>query len=187
MLGRHMDATQANTTITVSPPTVVSLRWGFNQYPNNTFPTSRGFNLGSLGFSQSLIESLQLPPSQQCFPPVSTSDLASYDGSGVSSTIYYSSSVSRTVAKFVGRHGLKMGGDYRAIHVAGTPTVTDGLYSFSSGFTNNENVTGPAILGTGSSLASMLLGFPSGGSSLTPAGLSNMIVIARCSCRTISG
>jgi hypothetical protein len=53
--------------------------------------------------------------------------------------------------------------------------VTDGLYSFSSGFTNNENVTGPAILGTGPSLASMLLGFRSGGSSLTPAGLSNMI------------
>jgi hypothetical protein len=175
MLVRHVDATQANTTITASPTTVVSLRWGFNRYPNNTFPTSQGFNLSSLGFSQSLIQSLQLAPSQQYFPSISMGDLASYGGGGVSSTIYYSSSVSGTVAKFVGRHNLKMGGDYRAIHVAGTPTVTVGSYSFTSGFTNNENTSGSAILGTGSSLASMLLGFPSGGSVVTSARLSNMI------------
>ena len=175
MLVRHVDATQANTTITVTPTTVVSLRWGFNRYPNNTFPTSQGFDLSSLGLPQSLISNLQLAPSQDYFPSISMGDLSSYGGGGVSSTIYYSSSFSGTVSKFVGRHGLKMGGDYRAIHVAGTPTVTDGSYSFSSGFTNNENAAGSAILGTGASLAGLLLGSPSGGSVVTSQSLSNMV------------
>ena len=41
-----------------------------------------------------------------------------------------------------------------ARRVAGTPAPTDGSYSFSSGFTNNENSAGSGILGTGASLAS---------------------------------
>ena len=41
ILYRKVDATQANTTITASPTTVVSLRWGFNRYPNSTLPTAR--------------------------------------------------------------------------------------------------------------------------------------------------
>jgi len=175
LLVRHVDATQANTTISATPTTVVSLRWGFNRYPNSTFPTSEGFNLAALGFSPSLISSLQLPPSQDYFPSISMSDLTSFGGTGVSSTHYYSTSVSGTVSKFIGRHSLKMGGDYRAIHVAGTPTVTDGSYSFSSGFTNDENSAGSAILGTGASLAGLLLGIPSGGSVVTSDSLSNMI------------
>jgi hypothetical protein len=175
MLVRHVDATQANTNYTISPTTVLSLRWGFNRYPNSTFPTSQGFDLTTLGFPQSLVSSLQLAPSQTYFPSVTMSDLQSYGGTGVTSTHYYSTSLSGTVSKFIGRHNLKIGGDYRAIHVAGTPTVTDGSYSFSSGFTNNENASGSAILGTGASLASMLLGFPSGGSVVTSQSLSNMV------------
>jgi hypothetical protein len=175
LLVRHVDATQANTTYTATPTTVVSLRWGFNRYPNNTFPTSQGFSLSSLGFSQSLIGNLPLAASQDYFPSIGMSDLQSFGGTGVSSTIYYSTSFSGTVSKFIGRHSLKAGGDYRAIHVAGTPTVTDGSYSFNSGFTNNENSAGSAILGTGASLASLLLGFPSGGSVVASESLSNMV------------
>ncbi len=175
MLVRHVDATQANTTYSATPTTVVSLRWGFNRYPNNTFPTSQGFDLSSLGLPPSLIGNLQLAPSQNYFPSVTMGDLQSFGGGGVSSTIYYSTSFSGTVSKFVGRHNLKMGGDYRAIHVAGTPTVTDGSYSFSSGFTNNENASGSAILGTGASLAGLLLGIPSGGSVVASDSLSNMV------------
>jgi hypothetical protein len=175
MLVRHVDATQANTTVTATPTTVISLRWGFNRYPNNTFPLSQGFNLTSLGFQQPLIQSFQLPVSQDYFPSIGMGDLQGFGGGGVSSTIYYSNSVSGTVSTFVARHNLKIGGDYRAIHVAGTPTVTDGSYSFSSGFTNNQNGSGSAILGTGASLASLLLGYPSSGSVVTSQNLSDMV------------
>jgi len=175
LIDRHVDATQANTTITATPTTVISLRWGFNRYPNYIYALSQGFNLASLGFAPSLIQSFQLPSSQQYFPSISMSDLVSYGGSGPTNTFYYSTSFSGTMSKFVGRHNLKMGGDYRAIHVAGTPAPTVGSYSFSSGFTNNENSSGSAVLGTGASLASMLLGYPSAGSVVTSDSLSNMM------------
>jgi hypothetical protein len=175
VLFRKVDATQANATITASPTTVISIRWGFNRYPNSNIATSQGFNLASLGFSPSLINSFQLTPSQDYFPSISMGDLESFGGGGPNATHYYSSSVSGNVAKFIGRHTLKFGGDFRAIHVAGTPSPSDGSYSFSSGFTNNENASGSAILGTGASLASLLLGFPSGGSAVTTDSLSNQV------------
>jgi hypothetical protein len=170
-----VDATQANTTVTATPTTVVSLRWGFNRYPNYVYALSQGFDLASLGFAPSLIHSLQLPASQQYFPTITMGDMQSFGGSGPTNTFYYSTSFSGTVSKFRGRHNLKAGGDYRAIHVAGTPAPTVGSYSFSSGFTNNENASGSAILGTGASLASMLLGYPSAGSVVTAESLSNMV------------
>jgi hypothetical protein len=175
LLVRHVDATQANTTITASPTTVISLRWGFNRYPNTNFSDSQGFNLASLGFSQALINTFQLTPSQDYFPSISMGDLESFGGAGPNATHYYSTSYSGTVSKFIGRHSLKFGGDYRAIHVAGTPSPSDGSYSFSSGFTNTENAAGSAILGTGASLASLLLGFPSGGSAVTTDSLSDLV------------
>jgi hypothetical protein len=175
MLVRHVDATQANTTFTATPTTVVALRWGFNRYPNTTYSYSTGFDLAGLGFPQSLIGNLQLAPSQLYFPSITMGDLGSFGGGGPTATTYYSTSLSGTVSKFVGRHSLKIGGDYRAIHVAGTPAPTEGSYSFSSGFTNNENGSGSAILGTGASLAGLLLGFPSSGSVVTSQSLANMI------------
>jgi hypothetical protein len=175
MLVRHVDATQANTTMTLTPTTVLSLRWGFNRYPNTTYSYSTGFDLAGMGFPLSLIRSLQLAPSQLYFPSITMGDLGSYGGGGPSATTYYSTSFSGTVSKFIGKQNLKIGGDYRAIHVAGTPTPTEGSYSFSSGFTNNENTSGSAILGTGASLAGLLLGDPSAGSVVTSDSLSNMV------------
>ena len=175
ILYRKVDATQANATITASPTTVVSIRWGFNRYPNSNIADSQGFNLASLGFSQSLINTFQLTPAQDYFPAISMGDLESFGGAGQNATHYYSTSVSGTVSKFIGRHTLKFGSDFRVIHVAGTPSPSDGSYSFSSGFTNNENASGSAILGTGASLASLLLGFPSAGSAVTTDSLSNLV------------
>jgi hypothetical protein len=76
-LVRHVDATQANTTFTATPTTVVALRWGFNRYPNTTYSYNKGFGLAGLGFPQSLIGNLQLAPSQLLRP-------VDHDGTGAS-------------------------------------------------------------------------------------------------------
>ena len=174
VLYRHVDATMANATITASPTTVISLRWGFNRYPNRNDSDSKGFNLTTLGFPQSLISSFQLNPSQDYFPAITMSDLQSYGGAGPNATHYYSTSVSGTASKFVGKHTLKIGGDFRVIHVAGQPSPSNGAYSFSTMFTNTENAQGSAVLGTGASLAGLLLGYPSSGSAVTTDSLSNL-------------
>jgi len=162
LLVRHVDATQANTTLTPTPTVVISLRWGFNRYPNVTYQlASQGIDLTKLGFPQSLVS--QLP--YDAFPSISMSDMYSFGAGGYSATHYYSHSFSGSVSKFAGRHNLKAGFDYRGIHVAGRPTVTPGAYSFSSGFTSASATS--TVLGTGASLASLLLGYPSAGSVTT--------------------
>jgi hypothetical protein len=138
LLVRHVDATQANTTLTPSPTTVIALRWGFNRYPNITFPYSHGFNLQGLGFSQTYASEVPYA----AFPTVSPSDLTSYGGGGITYTYYYSRSFSGNVSKYLGKHSLKSGGDFRAIHVAGTPNQNSGSFSFSPSFTSQTPAYG---------------------------------------------
>jgi trimeric autotransporter adhesin len=175
VLYRNVDATQANTTLTPNPTWVIALRWGFNRYPNSNVSDSHGLNLASLGFSPSLINSFQLPASQDYFPAITMSDLESYGGGGPNATVYYSRSFSGTASKFLGRHSLKFGGDFRSISVAGENSITNGAYSFTNGFTSAENSSGSTIIGTGASLASLLLGYPSSGSAVTTVALSNRV------------
>jgi hypothetical protein len=170
MLVRHVDATQVNTTLTPTPTTVISLRWGFNRYPNVTYQlASQGIDLTKLGFAQSLVS--QLP--YDAFPAISMSDLASYGAGGYSATHYYSHSFSGSLSKFQGRHNIKTGFDFRAIHVAGRPSVTPGAYSFSSGFSSASGTSN--VLGTGAGVASELLGFPSAGSVTTSDNLEDHV------------
>ena len=171
MLVRHADTTQANMTFTPTPTTVVFLRWGFNRYPNRTYQlASQGMNLGptGLGFPSSLVS--QLP--YDSFPAITmSSDMSNYGSSTYTQYAYYSHSFSGTVSKFMGRHSLKTGMDYRDIHIAGLASgVNAGAYSFSNAFT----AASPTASGSGSSLASMLLGFPSAGSVATADPVSEM-------------
>jgi hypothetical protein len=170
LLVRHVDATQANTTLTPTPTIVISLRWGFNRYPNVTYQlASQGIDLTKFGFPQSLVS--QLP--YDAFPSISMSDMFSFGAGGYSATHYYSHSFSGSLSKFAGRHNLKTGFDYRAIHVAGRPTVTPGAYSFSSSFTSASATS--TVLGTGASLASLLLGYPASGSVTTSDNLEDHV------------
>jgi len=169
LLVRFVDATQANTTITPNATTVIALRWGFNRYPNKTYQYTTGFDPTTLGFSQAYKNELPY----LSFPSISMSDLSSFGGGTISYTTYYSRSFSGSVSKYMGKHSLKFGGDYRAIHVAGTPTQSSGSFSFASSFTSaNPNST---VLGTGSSLASLLLGDPTSASLATAEALSQLV------------
>jgi hypothetical protein len=166
MLVRHADATQANMTFTPTPTTVVFLRWGFNRFPNRTYQlASQGMNLGpgGLGFPSSLVS--QLP--YDSFPAITmSSDMSNYGSGNYTQYSFFSHSFSGTVSKFMGRHSLKAGMDYRDIHISGlTSGVNSGAYTFSNAFTSASATS--TVAGTGGSLASMLLGFPSAGSVAT--------------------
>ena len=49
-----MDTTQFNNIVTISPTTVLTVRYGFNRFPNYGYQVSQGFNLASLGFRPAL-------------------------------------------------------------------------------------------------------------------------------------
>ncbi len=159
MLVRHVDATQVNSTLTPSATMVVSLRFGFNRFPNKTYQlASDGIDLTKLGFPASYAS--QVPYS--AFPALTmTGDVASYGGSGFNQSNFYSRSFSSSVSKYMGRHSVKAGFDFRVIHDSGIQTITPGAFTFTQGFTSQSGTS--TIANTGASIASLLLGYASAG------------------------
>jgi hypothetical protein len=159
LLYRRINATQANATATLNPTTVLTTRWGFNRFFTTTFPTaSAGFNLAALGLPESLAAVTQNP----AFPAITMGDLASFGGGTTTRDVYYSRAFNTTVSHLRGRHSLKAGFDFRTLHDAGTPAVGPTSLGFTDVFTRATPQT--ATTGAGSSLATLLLGYPTGGS-----------------------
>lgn len=168
---RRVDTTQLNNTFSVNPTTVVTVRYGYNRFPNYSYNASQGYNVGSLGFPSSLVS--QINPSLSQFPPMFMSNLYSLGVSDNNS--YYvlaSDNFSTSVSKYMGRHSLKMGFDYRRIKAAGNDSNdAAGNYSFNGIFTKSTNTSS----GTGGAdLADMLLGYPSSGNIYTSSKLTDI-------------
>lgn len=166
---RKVDATQANSTFTITPTTVITARYGFNRFPNFTPPISLGFDLTRLGLPASLASITQYT----AFPSITMGDLTSYGGGTTTQNVFYSKSFNATVAKFVGRHNLKAGYDFRLLHHDGAPGIGPSSFGFSDVFTRATPKT--TTLGTGASLATMLLGYPTSGSMTVGTNFYNLV------------
>ena len=138
---------------------MLTVRWGFNRFFTTSFPTSSaGFNLTTLGLPASLAAATP----DAAFPAVTMSDVASFGGGTTTRDVYYSRSFNATISKFLGRHSVKAGFDFRTLHDDGTPAVGPTSLGFSDVFTRATPQVSTA--GTGASLATMLLGYPTSGS-----------------------
>ena len=155
---RKIDATSANATITPNSTTVITARWGFNRFYSRSTEESAGFNLASLGLPASLIAATANP----AFPLVTMSDYSTYGGGTAAQDVFYSRSSNVTASRFLGRHTVKAGFDFRTVHDAGTPAAGPTSLTFSSVFTQASPTVSNGL--SGSSLASLLLGYPGSGS-----------------------
>lgn len=164
LLDRHVDATAVNAIMTLNPTTVLTARYGFNRFPNIYNYVSQGFDQTKLGLPANYVSSLQAVE----FPTIDPSEGwgSSGFGGGTHQDIkYWSKNASVTVSKFVGKHNLTMGFDYRLIHADGIQfTNGPGAFTFSGIFTQQYN--GGAAT-TGTDFADLLLGFPSSGAAGT--------------------
>ena len=163
ILDRNVNATQVNNTITVNPTTVVAVRYGFNRFPNDLTTRSQGFNLASLGFSPTLVSSIPRPQfpivTFQNYYPGDQMGGAAGGGGNNGFFVPYSRNFVASVAKFIGRHSLKVGADWRSISNDGIDY--DGVrgsvaFDFDDRFTRKNS----AASGGGSDIASLLLGYP---------------------------
>jgi len=155
---RKVDATSANATITPDSTTVVTARWGFNRFYTRSTQESAGFNLASLGVPPSLVAATTNP----AFPAITMSDYSSFGGGTSAQDVYYSRSFNATASRFLGKHTLKAGFDFRTVHDFGTPAAGPTSLTFSSVFTQASPTVSNGL--SGSSLASLLLGYPTSGS-----------------------
>jgi trimeric autotransporter adhesin len=168
---RRVDTTQLNNLITINPTTVVTVRYGFNRFPNYSYTVSQGYNLASLGFSPSFVS--QINPTLAQFPYISMSNL-SVLGVSDNNSFYTlaSDNFGTNVAKYIGRHTLKMGFDYRRIKAAGNDANNaEGNYSFNGIFSKSTPTSGGA---GGADLADLLLGYPSSGAAYTSTKLTDI-------------
>ncbi len=165
-LQRRVDTTQFNNIFTLSPTTVLTVRYGFNRFPNYGYQVSQGFNLAALGFDPGFVASVASPS----FPNVS---MTSQYSLGTNNNFYYvhhSKNFSTGLAKYQGRHNLKAGFDYRRIHDDGNDFANSaGQFSFNGVFSRSTPLS--AVSGTGADLADMLLGAPSSGTGYIPTKL----------------
>ena len=156
LLTRHVDATAVNAIATLSPTTVATVRYGFNRFPNVYNTVSTGFDLQSIG----------LPYTSQSatFPRISIANASTNIGyTNPQNLNYWSNNFSANVSKFIGKHSLQMGMDYRKINAGGAAYgPASGTYAFNGVF--SQASPSSAIAGTGADWADFLLGAPSAGS-----------------------
>jgi len=169
VLFRKVDATQVNATLTPSPTTVIAVRYGFNRFPNFSAPTSLGFAQTELGLPASLAAITKYT----AFPSITMSDVGSFGGGTTSQSVLHSKSFNATASKFMGKHSLKMGFDWRSLNNDGAPGIGPSSFSFSDIFTRQTPQR--TVQGTGASMATLLLGYPTGGSMTVATNFYNFV------------
>jgi len=158
LLYRKVDATQVNSVFTPNPTTVISVRYGFNRFPNFTIYESSGFDPAKLGFPGNFVQQLQYLQ----FPSITMQTMTALGSGGASWSVYHSKNALASVSKFMGRHSLKAGFDYRLLHIDFVNFGAAGSFTFNDQFTRKDPNKGAD--GTGSDVASLLLGIPASGS-----------------------
>ncbi|MBC7924192.1 MAG: TonB-dependent receptor [Bryobacteraceae bacterium] len=162
LLYRKVNATQVNSTMTPSATWVVAVRYGFNRFPNIGEQKSQGFDVASLGFNQAFVRDI---PSRT-FPNFAMQTAYGLGTNNNFNYIHHSKNFGASASKYVGKHSLKFGYDFRRLHADGVDLQnSSGAFSFSNNFTRqNSNSSSSA---TGSDIADLLLGAPSGGAAAT--------------------
>jgi hypothetical protein len=166
VLSRIIKQVGLNSTVVVNNTTVVTARFGYYHYPEVSTAPSTGMNLGNAGFPASFIGDVSVPK----MPSGLISGYGEIGGGmfnrtfgdpASSSNTWHSMSVNGTVSKLIGRHTIKVGGDYSKIGLDSiTPGQTTGTYFFDSQYTQGPNPL-VATSNSGNSFASFLLGYPS--------------------------
>ena len=146
-LDRAITTLVLNNTYVVNPSTVLTLRVGYNKFDDN-YVLPHAFD-GAALFGNSALTSQMSDLNR--FPTLS---ITGYKGSGFTNRQdngYYQYGFNGALAKLVGSHSFKVGGDYRRL---GATSLNYGASTGSYTFTGTYS---------GNALADLLLGYPQSG------------------------
>ena len=162
LLKRRPQIVAVNSTSTLSPSSVLALRFGWTRFPDNQTLT-QNFDPATLGFSPAFLSQISLKK----FPDVRVrgydqSTFQSYTLGAIDPTQinWKSLTFNGGYSKFIGTHTFKVGGDYRKIGVDTLiPGPGSGYFDFDKDPTSSNGGTGDAL--SGNAFAAFLLGYPS--------------------------
>lgn len=143
---------------TLSPTKILNLRFNITRYVEPGYDHGAGFNPAELGFSQDYVSKMD----KVSFPRITGlfGDIGGSAGN-YTNTTYYNWNANVTHVR--GNMTLHYGGEYRVLQDAsGSWGNQSGQFDFNSNWTRQRYDTGAT--GSGSTMASFLLGLPNGGS-----------------------
>ncbi|HUD54944.1 MAG TPA: TonB-dependent receptor [Terracidiphilus sp.] len=153
-----------NNTFTFTPTLLAEFRYGYSKQNFNRVPVGGSFDPGKLGFDSGFVSQAALEG--EMFPHFGFGGNGSFSDLGPLGYEEYqedplAQSINASLVKIVGAHSIKVGGEFRALR--------ENFYqwSYPSGtFTGDDSWTRQfpqSADKTGFSIASLLLGLPSGG------------------------
>ena len=154
-------------TSVLSPSLVLSSRAGFIRHDFYIATHGDNFDPSTLGFPSSFTSQLE----RQTFPQIQWDGYSTFGSTfgGNNGSIFTVSdtwSWSEVLSKTSGNHSFKFGGELRAlVNNQQNPTSSTGRFTFNRAFTQRNALAGS--VDAGSSVASLLLGYPADGSTTT--------------------
>jgi hypothetical protein len=153
-------------TWSVTPTSLLDLRYSLNRQLLNRLPQSSGFDLSSIGWPSALVSSIYYAQ----FPAIS---ITNFQGLGTASNgdllrradLSHSTEGSLTLIR--GSHTIKIGGDFR-MYRYNDLQATDNTPALSFGAQPTQQNPSVASATSGSPLAAFLIGQPTGGDYTIP-------------------
>ena len=155
----------ANWTSTLSPTTVLDVRYGYERHNFAVILYAMGFDPSQLGLPASLASQVAV----KAFPQIAVTNYTGLAGGGTSRTtssytITGTHAVQATLSKLVSTHNIKLGGQFNVVlNNYNSPTSMTATFNFDSTFTQNSPLVANSLQGNG--FASLLLGYPTTGTS----------------------
>ncbi len=155
-----------NNTNVLNDSTVMTLRFGWLTWQDQTDVATFQPGLASLGFSPNYVNAIN-PEGRNMFPELLFDDIDNVGGWGGDRTRWTGPyAFNAAISKLWGTHNLKAGVDVRRLGIKVTAELADntgerflgGSFSFDRFFTSSASVPG-----SGHEFASLLLGLPVGG------------------------
>ena len=163
--GRMNVGVAVEATSVFGPSLVLSSRAGFIRHDFYIATHGDDFDPGTLGFPSSFTSQL----ARQTFPQIQWDGYTTFGSTfgGNNGSIFTVSdtwSWSEVLSKTTGNHSFKFGGELRAlVNNQQNPTSSTGRFTFNRAFTQRNPLA--AAADSGSSVASLLLGYPADSSS----------------------
>ncbi|MFB3828446.1 MAG: TonB-dependent receptor domain-containing protein [Bryobacteraceae bacterium] len=159
---RHQWGLALDDVYILSPTLIVNLRAGFTRFSQPDHPFSLGFDLSTLGFSSNLLAQLK-GRDYLALPDTSITGYTGLGG-GVNSrfvTNYYN--LGATVTKLTGGHSIRFGIDHRIFRENSFDYADNApAFAFAQNWTRGPQ-DNSASAPLGQSMASFVLGLPTGG------------------------